>query len=210
MSNQDLWVLVEVDGQCKSVPLTISLLMLALTVPCINDLQHFNPGFSHYAEPRKWLRLNNEHVNEIAQLIIQQDPALINLECSKVYPRFSLYTYARILSCPHSLKKASALSEFLKFRRSWESWDDISALVNHQSVRDDLVACLTSVDEIHGTQDHPDDNRTVPGRILTIDAIAIDALLWEAITDPTQYRRLLKRRIHEAQSALNLLQAVSR
>ena len=45
--------------------------------------------------------------------------------------------------------------------------------------------------------------------ILTIDAIAVDALLLEVLQDPTRYRRLLKRRDHEAQSLLDLLQAVS-
>jgi hypothetical protein len=49
----------------------------------------------------------------------------------------------------------------------------------------------------------------MPGRILKIDAIALDALLLEVVTDPAQYRRLLKRSKHEAQSLLNLLQAVS-
>jgi hypothetical protein len=46
--------------------------------------------------------------------------------------------------------------------------------------------------------------------ILTIDAIAIDALLLEVLRDPTRYRCLLKRCDHEAQSLLDLLQAVSR
>ncbi|KIM83936.1 hypothetical protein PILCRDRAFT_68714 [Piloderma croceum F 1598] len=42
--------------------------------------------------------------------------------------------------------------------------------------------------------------------ILTIDTIAIDALLQEVLRDPARYRRLLKRRDHEAQSLLDLLQ----
>jgi hypothetical protein len=45
--------------------------------------------------------------------------------------------------------------------------------------------------------------------ILTLDAIAMDALLLEILQDRVNYRLLLKRREHEAQSLLNLLQAVN-
>jgi hypothetical protein len=44
--------------------------------------------------------------------------------------------------------------------------------------------------------------------ILNIDAISIDALLLATLQDRVKYRQLVKRRGQEAQSLLNLLQAV--
>jgi hypothetical protein len=120
------------------------------------------------------------------------------------------------------------LPDFLKVCR--ETWDEIAALANHQRVKEGLMACLTSVGEINETGYHdPDvrlyhtplsmnstnaaqwkDTQTAIDRILTIDAIAIDALLLEVLRDTARYRRLLKQRDREAQSLLDLIQAVSR
>jgi hypothetical protein len=44
--------------------------------------------------------------------------------------------------------------------------------------------------------------------VLNIDAISIDALLLATLQDRAKYRQLVRRRGPEAQSLLNLLQAV--
>jgi hypothetical protein len=66
--------------------------------------------------------------------------------------RFTLYTFARIMSCSNIPNKTSLLPDCLK--ACWETWDDISALANHRRVKEGLMACLTSVDEMSGTRDH--------------------------------------------------------
>ena len=45
-------------------------------------------------------------------------------------------------------------------------------------------------------------------QVLAMDANAIDALLLAILQDPAKYRHLVKQRGPEAQSLLNLLQAV--
>jgi hypothetical protein len=52
-------------------------------------------------------------------------------------------------------------------------------------------------------------DRTILDQVLEMDANAIDALLLAVLQDHAQYRNLVKRRDREAQSLLNLLQAVS-
>lgn len=113
-----------------------------------------------------------EHVMGIAQLLIQRKSTIGTLKYNKIYPvssishlalvtltfdnpntgnkRFTLYTFARIVSC----SKYSSLTDFLEVRKTWGTWDDISALANHQIVKEYLMDCLTSIGEMHGTQGH--------------------------------------------------------
>ena len=50
--------------------------------------------------------------------------------------------------------------------------------------------------------------QTILAHILNIDALSIDALLLATLQDRVKCKQLVKRRGHEAQSLLNLLQAV--
>jgi hypothetical protein len=99
---------------------------------------------------------------------------------------------------------------------------DISALANHQNVKNDLLACLESINKIDGAQYHDADVRfhyflnlniyssirQTLVRVINIDAIAIDALLLATLQNRVKYRQFVRRRGWEAQSLLNLLQAV--
>jgi hypothetical protein len=53
-----------------------------------------------------------------------------------------------------------------------------------------------------------DTTQTSLAHVLNIDAIAIDALLLKTLRDHNKYKQFVRRRGQEAQSLLNLLQAV--
>ena len=135
------------------------------------------------------------------------------------FQRFTMYTYA----CVELLKsKHPELPEYPKLSGSWMTLDDISALANHQTIKNDLQTCLKSINKIDGAQYHDADVRfrccvDLNGyssirqtlvRIINIDAIAIDALLLATLQHKDKYRQFIKQRGWEAQSLLNLLQAV--
>jgi len=50
--------------------------------------------------------------------------------------------------------KYAKLSDLLKVLESWKIWDDISALANHQIIKNHLMACLRSMNTIRGTGYH--------------------------------------------------------
>jgi hypothetical protein len=143
--------------------------------------------------------------------------------------RLTVHTLTQIVFSPYlsNIAKRAKIINLLKVIKSWKAWDDISAMTNHQIIKSHLLTCLRLVDERHETRYDLSDVRFLSfdnlryaslthkktvqmalARILKIDAISIDALLLETLQDRAKYKQLVKRRGREAQSLLNLLQAV--
>jgi hypothetical protein len=150
---------------------------------------------------------------------------LISICNARNVQRLTVYAYERAVFWTFS-KEAEypELQELLKIPDSWKDWDDISALASHQTIKNHLMTCLESINKMPAALDHGEDvrfhytccnmnlnnisiQRTL-AHALTIDAIAIDALLLGTLQDQVKKKQFVRRCGREAQSLLNLLQAV--
>jgi hypothetical protein len=128
--------------------------------------------------------------------------------------------------CPEETRH-DKLSGILELLKSWNAWDDIAALARHQTVRNHLLTCLKSISETkkndpnvrlsssdarlhiatNGLPCKGTDQMTLV-HALQMDANTIDALLLATLQDRDKYMQLVRRQGQEAQSLLDLLQAV--
>jgi hypothetical protein len=161
----------------------------------------FEPDISPWTDPSKWIQANAIRVASITQEII----TLTNrreigdvIADHMLYPRLTLYIFIRLTLGTNNM----LLNEFKETLRKWKTYDWLTMIQNHQSIRDVLYRFQK------GLNLHLDFNsKTLLKKLLTLDVVYLASCLAVAVTDDAKYKTFIDQQGLNAQSLINLLQA---
>ena len=133
-------------------------------------LSRSNPDMSHQISPIKLTHCSMEHVTNLTNNLLNCQICIGSMYpmCSTfIYSIYINYTICAIqrlivyaLACAmysSNNTKYAKISDLLTVLESWNTWDNISSLANHQTVRDHLMTFLMSISEMDGASYHDSD-----------------------------------------------------